>query len=277
MMLGRASRQAEEPQKVDQAERPPTESEKKMLAEFFERRDARHPAPRVKVDHRPLKPDVIAPAEGEPRSAAVAQLMTFGTLSIDFYTRTFRELLEASCDSTSSKRFEESDVNGALAAMHGIAPRDEIEGMLAAQMVAVHSAAMRSLRLLKGSEVVPQQDSNGNLAVKLRGAGALQRDLHRVEERKWSAVARVGEQHRALDGRQTVACAVVREIAVDLHGDVAGTARQAPRLHVEGTVRNIDLCRDRRGAAALREKPKSLGDSLDVVAEAHRRLQVLLR
>jgi hypothetical protein len=51
--------------------------------------------------------------------------------------------------------------------MHGIAPRDEIEGMLAAQMVAVHSAAMRSLRLLKGSELVPQQDSNGNLAVKL--------------------------------------------------------------------------------------------------------------
>jgi hypothetical protein len=51
--------------------------------------------------------------------------------------------------------------------MHGIAPRDEVEGMLAAQMVAVHSAAMRSLRLLKGSETVPQQDSNGNLAVKL--------------------------------------------------------------------------------------------------------------
>src|SRR5258708_36397371 len=51
--------------------------------------------------------------------------------------------------------------------MHGIAPRDEIEGMLAAQMVAVHSAAMRSLRLLKGSETVTQQASNGNLAVKL--------------------------------------------------------------------------------------------------------------
>ena len=51
--------------------------------------------------------------------------------------------------------------------MHGIAPRDEIEGMLAAQMVAVHSAAMRCLRQLKGSETVLQQDSNGRLAVKL--------------------------------------------------------------------------------------------------------------
>jgi hypothetical protein len=61
----------------------------------------------------------------------------------------------------------EVDVNGALAAMHGIAPRDEIEGMLATQMVAVHSAAMRSLRQLKASETIMQQHSNGNLAVKL--------------------------------------------------------------------------------------------------------------
>jgi hypothetical protein len=167
MLAGRASRRAEQPQKADQAERSPTDAEKKLLAEFFERMDARHPAPRVNVDHRPPKPDVIAPAEGEPKTAAVARLVAFGTTSTDFYSRTFRELLEAGCHGTSSKPFEESDVNGALAAMHGIAPRDEIEGMLAAQMVAVHSAAMRSLRLLKGSEVVPQQDANGNLAVKL--------------------------------------------------------------------------------------------------------------
>ena len=58
-------------------------------------------------------------------------------------------------------------MNGALAALHGIAPRDEAEALLAAQMVAVHSAAMRCLRQLKGSENIPQQDSNGSLAVKL--------------------------------------------------------------------------------------------------------------
>ena len=63
--------------------------------------------------------------------------------------------------------FAEWDVNGALAALHGIAPRDEAEALLAAQMVAVHSAAMRCLRHLKGSENIPQQDSNGKLAVKL--------------------------------------------------------------------------------------------------------------
>ena len=51
--------------------------------------------------------------------------------------------------------------------MTGIGARDEIEGMLAAQMVATHFAAMGVLRRLKGSETIPQQDSNGSLAVKL--------------------------------------------------------------------------------------------------------------
>ncbi|MGB7044945.1 MAG: hypothetical protein WBD65_08585, partial [Methylocella sp.] len=57
--------------------------------------------------------------------------------------------------------------NGVLAAVHGIRANDEIEAMLAVQMVATHFAATRALRRLKGSDTVPQQDSNGNLAVKL--------------------------------------------------------------------------------------------------------------
>ena len=36
-------------------------------------------------------------------------------------------------------------VGGALAALKGLAPRDELEGMLAAQMVATHAAAMDCL------------------------------------------------------------------------------------------------------------------------------------
>ena len=39
--------------------------------------------------------------------------------------------------------------------------------MLAVQMVATHFAATSALRRLKGSDTIPQQDSNGNLAVKL--------------------------------------------------------------------------------------------------------------
>jgi len=51
--------------------------------------------------------------------------------------------------------------------MAGIAPRNETEAMLAAQMVAVHAAAIAALRRLKGAEMITQLDSNGNLAIKL--------------------------------------------------------------------------------------------------------------
>jgi hypothetical protein len=51
--------------------------------------------------------------------------------------------------------------------MAGIAPRNETEAMLAAQMVAVPAAAIAALRRLKGAEMIPQLDANGNLANKL--------------------------------------------------------------------------------------------------------------
>src|SRR4051812_22534514 len=56
---------------------------------------------------------------------------------------------------------------GAGAALIGIKPADEIEGMLAAQMVVTHNTAMKLLRRLKSVETIPQQDSAGNLAIKL--------------------------------------------------------------------------------------------------------------
>jgi hypothetical protein len=51
--------------------------------------------------------------------------------------------------------------------MHSINPNDEIEAMLASQMVATHFASMRAMRNLKNSDTVAAQDSNGNIAIKL--------------------------------------------------------------------------------------------------------------
>src|SRR5258706_15370767 len=94
-VAGWGGRQAGAPQKGDQAEWPPTGAEKKLLAEFCERMDARDRAPRVKLDHRPPKPVDIATAEGEPQTSEVARLAAFGTTPSDFYSRTLQELLEA--------------------------------------------------------------------------------------------------------------------------------------------------------------------------------------
>ena len=60
-------------------------------------------------------------------------------------------IINAACDSAPGNPPSEQDVNGVLAAVHGIGANDEIEAMLAIQMVATHFAATRALRRLKGS------------------------------------------------------------------------------------------------------------------------------
>jgi hypothetical protein len=69
--------------------------------------------------------------------------------------------------SSSSNPPTEQAINEVLAAVAGIGARDGVEGMLATQMVATHFAAMTLLRRLKGVDTTTQQDSAGNLAVKL--------------------------------------------------------------------------------------------------------------
>jgi hypothetical protein len=69
-------------------------------------------------------------------------------------------------------------INHALAAVTGIGARDETEAMLVTQMVATDVAAIRILRQLKGSENVMQQDSNGNLAIKLLRTFTMQLDAY---------------------------------------------------------------------------------------------------
>jgi DNA mismatch endonuclease (patch repair protein) len=59
-------------------------------------------------------------------------------------------LINAACDCTSGHPSSEQDINGVLAAVHWIRVNDEIEAMLAVQMVATHFAATRALHRLKG-------------------------------------------------------------------------------------------------------------------------------
>jgi len=60
------------------------------------------------------------------------------------------------------------ELNDAAALLEGIAPQDPVEGMLAIQMVATHSAAMRYLRMASLDEQTPQKmDWHINRATKL--------------------------------------------------------------------------------------------------------------
>jgi hypothetical protein len=61
-------------------------------------------------------------------------------------------------------------LKAAIAALKGLAPRDELEGMLAAQMVATHPAAMECLRrAMIDGQTREGRDQNLKHAAKLLG------------------------------------------------------------------------------------------------------------
>ena len=139
-----------------------------------EQRDRK--APKITVKSAPGKPLNV-----DIQPIDVVRLMSaFGTAEPGFATLMLSGIINAACVGGPSHPPGSGDINDALAAVTGIAARDETEGMLATQMIATHFAAISALRRLKGSDTVPQQDSNGNLAIKLLRTFTMQVEaLHR--------------------------------------------------------------------------------------------------
>jgi hypothetical protein len=91
------------------------------------------------------KPKVVqaSPPEKEPSSESLKRVG--GSRSDGFNNIVCNQVLSAIWPSSNPEQLT-TQYEAALAGMMGIEPRDEIEGMLAAQMVATHSAAMECYR-----------------------------------------------------------------------------------------------------------------------------------
>ena len=136
------------------AEGTPTPQQRAVLERYFKRRDSRPGAPRLSVKSNPNQPvEIRQPSSADSAGMALA----FGTTEAAVASILLDSLVNAACDGTPSNPPTEQDINGVLAAVHGIGANDEIEAMLAVQMVATHFAATRALRRLKGSETVPNR------------------------------------------------------------------------------------------------------------------------
>jgi hypothetical protein len=149
---------------ADGVEATSTPQQRAVIERYRKLSDSRPEAPRLIVKSEPNQPLTIS----QPSSADGAGLaLAFGTTEEGVASILLSSLINAACDGTAGHPPSEQDIHGVLAAVHGIGANDEIEAMLAVQMVATHFAATRALRRLKGSDTIPQRDSNGNLAVKL--------------------------------------------------------------------------------------------------------------
>jgi hypothetical protein len=148
-----------------------TPAEKNRIANYHQR-----------IEKKPIK--YKTPKDGsrgllvEVDSVEKASLMlavlteALGTPDVDLQTylldqvvRTFRGFVSA--DGQDDEHVA-SYANNAMALLNGIEPRDEIEGMLAVQMIAVHNVAMEQLkRAMITGQTFAGEDANVNRATKM--------------------------------------------------------------------------------------------------------------
>jgi len=105
------------------------------------------------------------------------------------------------------KKPDERGVNFMLAAIRAVAPKDEVETMLAAQMAAVHMATMTFARRLNHVDNIPQQDSAERAFNKLARTFAVQ--LEALKRYRTGGEQKVTVQHVTVnEGGQAIVGAV---------------------------------------------------------------------
>ena len=143
----------------------PSPSEAKAIADAQERTAAR-PA-RIAVlaesDNGALH---IRPPHSDNAGFVARLFDAFGTESPDFANQAMGRLGVVMRPKGSALPTQ-TEFNAALAAIDAIRPTDEIEAMLAVQMIATHETAMDMLIRAKQAEMMPTLQECGSLAVKL--------------------------------------------------------------------------------------------------------------
>ena len=159
------------PRKIPAAKKSPekhadykrSEAEERLVAEYFARQRASHAAPKIR--NKSSDGDNFAGIHDHPDKEVWLAAFTkaMGSADNDFSVNLSQDLIN-----TFGGPPRENRMNMALSAMHGIGPRDEIEGLLAAQMVAIHNAAMVCLaRAHVESQPFDFRQANLNQATKL--------------------------------------------------------------------------------------------------------------
>ena len=129
----------------------PTPMERTTLEAQYDRRRRRRPAPRVKISTKNNN-SAISLDHADDGSLIME---TLGTADPAFVQGMMLQLAGV----TSQGQVHEDELNFMLSIVKGIAPRDEVEAMLAAQMAATHKATMTLARRLNHAENIPPQDS----------------------------------------------------------------------------------------------------------------------
>ena len=219
-----------------QDERPePTALERAEVQACTEREKGRRPAPRFTVKQQKKDNQVqVAPANVHPEVASFRVMNAFGITSADLANCLVNQIFNTTHLRPSDEPVSMDNVNAALAAVTGIAPRDEAEAMLVAQMVSVHWLAMDLLR--KANDRAQRTDA-GPLAVKLLRTFPAQ--LEALKRYRSAGEQRVVVQHQHVNVTAEQAAVQVNGGAGPAPGGRGAASKPEEQPHAPEAARSV--------------------------------------
>jgi hypothetical protein len=176
----------------------PSQSEREAIEAFLASRRGRKPTPALKLGADGGKPTLsLDHPDGKVGSTLLAH-----SLALPDATATLQVVTQIVNACTKGQQPDPDTVNGALAIVQAIEPRDPLETMLAAQMVAVHMATMTLARRLNHVDTIKQQDSASNAFNKLARTYAAQVEALNRHRGKGQQAIRV--EHVTVNGGQAI-------------------------------------------------------------------------
>ena len=195
--MKREAKKIREPKDVEKPPYEPTPIENKAIAAYKAAQEKLGPRLKVAIEGDAAK---INPDHPNVAIGTLALMQAIGTADLDFFDGLTWQLLNASRGQGSP----EKTANFMLAVIKGIAPRDQIEAMLGAQMAAIHMASMTFARRLANVENIPQQDSAERAFNKLTRTFAAQMSALKEYRSKGEQKMTVQHVHVAEGGQAIV-------------------------------------------------------------------------
>jgi hypothetical protein len=216
---------------VDPKPYEPTAHERAAAQRLLDQRKSRAPAPKYKVTvgngWTNVEPD-------HPDQAVAISLLT-NTLSTGDTLFAEGLLHQLANVSRKGKDLTARELNTMVATVHAIGPRDPTEALLAAQMAAIHQAAMVAARQLNHTQTIDQQDSTSNMLNKLARTFAAQIETLKRYRSSGEQSVKVTHQHVSVTASQAV---------VGINQGGGGTHEIPSQSHAP-------CCVDERGPALL--------------------------
>lgn len=183
-------------------------------------------------------------------------LQDIGGSCSDHWNRTIlKQALVALWTTHSDEEEQRRLVNSAYAGLVGIAPRDELEGMMAAQLIAAHNAAMECYRsgMISDQTIVGRRE-NLNQANKLSRTWATLLDALNKHRGKGQQKVTVEHVHIHSGGQAVVGVVETRGVGVNSESEEQPHAQQITDAP-EPALRRNDPEKDRMPVARDEERP----------------------